>query len=232
MSNPSGAFSADITKDTSKFEDYQDFINDFQKFKQEMQIYSAGIKEIKTKLEILDEDFKLKHNYNPIHHIETRLKKPESIFIKLKKKGQSLNEDSMRENVLDIAGIRVVCNYINDIEKIASTLLRQNDLNLITRNDYINNPKKSGYRSLHLVIEVPIFLSDSQQKIPVEIQIRTLAMDFWASLEHKLKYKTNNVLSDDIKYRLKTCASAISSIDEEMQEIQIELAKNQNNFHN
>ena len=180
----------------------QDFLN-------QMMIYNSGIKEIRTKLEILDEEFQTKYSYNPIHHIESRLKSVKSIIDKVKEKKLEVTLENIRENITDIAGIRVICNYIDDIS----------DVTLLRRRDYIKSPKASGYQSLHLIVEVPIFLSDGSMPIPVEIQIRTIAMDFWASLEHKLKYKSDNEVAEDLRYRLKICAKAIQELDTEMQNI-------------
>lgn len=183
------------------------------------QIYDAGIKEIRTKLEILDAEFKVKHDHNPIHHIESRLKSPESIIKKAIKKDIAVTEKSLEDNIHDIAGIRVICNYVNDCYHVARLLTNQDDIRLIEMKDYIKNPKESGYMSLHLVLEIPIFLSEGPKPIHVEVQIRTIAMDFWASLEHKLKYKTDNNVPFDIKQELQECAKSISEIDQKMQTI-------------
>ncbi|MBQ7981150.1 MAG: GTP pyrophosphokinase family protein [Oscillospiraceae bacterium] len=190
-----------------------------KKFSSRMQLYSGGIKEIRTKLEILDEEFKSKFSYNPIHNIESRLKSIPSIVQKIKAKGLEVSIDSITENITDIAGIRVICNYIDDIYRVAEMLTAQDDITVLQMRDYIKNPKASGYKSLHLIVEVPVFLSTGPVPMPVEIQIRTIAMDFWASLEHKLKYKTNNAVDDDLHERLKKCADEISVLDTEMQDI-------------
>ena len=190
-----------------------------QDFLDQMMIYRAGIREIRTKLEVLDDEFQTKYSYNPIHHIESRLKSIKSIMDKIKEKGLEVTIDNIRNNVTDIAGIRVICNYLDDIYRIEGLLLEQNDVKLLRRRDYIKTPKPSGYQSLHLIVEVPIFLSDGAFPIPGEIQIRTIAMDFWASLEHKLKYKTDNEVAEDLRYRLKICAKAIQELDTEMQNI-------------
>lgn len=192
---------------------------DIQSFMNQMMIYNSGIKEIRTKLEILDEEFQTKFSYNPIHHIESRLKSIKSIVEKVKEKNLPVTLENIRENITDIAGIRVICNYIDDIYRVEELLLDQNDVTLLRRRDYIKTPKPSGYQSLHLIVEIPIFLSDGATPIPVEIQIRTIAMDFWASLEHKLKYKTDNEVAEDLRYRLKICAVAIQELDTEMQNI-------------
>ena len=183
------------------------------------QLYEAGIKEIRTKLEILDSEFKVKYDHNPIHHIESRLKKPESIIKKAIDKDVTLTEKEIMRHIHDIAGIRVICNYIDDVYVVAQLLINQDDIKLIKIKDYIQNPKDNGYRSLHLVLEVPIFLAEGVQPIHVEVQLRTIAMDFWASLEHKLKYKTDNNVPEDIKKELIQCAMSISELDYKMQSI-------------
>ena len=183
------------------------------------QLYEAGIKEIRTKLEILDSEFKVKYDHNPIHHIESRLKKPESIIKKAIDKDVTLTEKEIMRHIHDIAGIRVICNYIDDVYVVAQLLINQDDIKLIKIKDYIQNPKDNGYRSLHVVLEVPIFLAEGVQPIHVEVQLRTIAMDFWASLEHKLKYKTDNNVPEDIKKELIQCAMSISELDYKMQSI-------------
>lgn len=198
-----------------------------QNFMNHMQVYNAGIKEIKTKLEILDEEFRTRYDYNPIHHIESRLKSPKSILGKIRAKGLSMTYESIRENITDIAGVRVICNYIDDIYRVADLLIGQDDVQLVRVRDYIKTPKPSGYRSLHLIVKIPIFLAESTELVAVEIQIRTIAMDFWASLEHKLKYKTGNIVSEELRERLKLCADSISSIDQEMQSIHTTLQQQQ-----
>ena len=194
-------------------------------FMKQRQVYMAAIKEITTKLEILDEDFKVSHAYNPIHHIESRLKRPESIWKKLNRKNTAATTGKISDYVQDIAGVRVICNYIEDIYTIADLLTGQRDIELLRRRDYIMYPKENGYRSLHLLIKVPVFLSSGVQQVKAEVQIRTIAMDFWASLEHHLRYKAEDEISDDLRRRLKESAEKISEIDMEMQSIYRELRK-------
>ena len=186
------------------------------------QIYEAGIKEIRTKLEILDAEFKVKHDHNPIHHIESRLKSPESILKKAINKDIPVTERSLEENIHDIAGIRVICNYVDDVYKVAQLLTDQDDIRLVEVKDYIANPKESGYMSLHLVLEVPIFFSEGSKPIHVEVQLRTIAMDFWASLEHKLKYK-KDIASDQLTADLKKCADESAALDLKMDAIRKEI---------
>ncbi len=184
------------------------------------QIYNSAIKEITTKLEILNDQFKLRHSHNPIRYIESRVKSPRSIVEKCRRKNVELIPEAVVENIQDIAGIRVICCYIDDIYNIADMLLSQNDITLIKKKDYIKNPKENGYRSLHLVIRIPIFLSDRVEMVPAEIQIRTVAMDFWASLEHQLRYKSENgSVSEGISRELKECAEDSAELDLRMQDI-------------
>lgn len=179
--------------------------------------YRAAIKEVRTKIEILSEDFAVRHDYNPIHHMERRLKSPESIEEKLQRYGKEISIESARENIMDIAGIRVVCNFIDDVYAIADMLMEQNDITLIAKKDYIENPKDNGYRSLHLVLSVPVFLLNGCESVPVEVQIRTVAMDFWASLEHQLRYKKGKELTTKINFELKACAEVSAKPDKRMQ---------------
>lgn len=196
-----------------------DISDQLQDFLELRQIYNAAIREVRTKLEILDEEFQVRFNYNPIHHIEYRLKTPQSIVEKLNRKGLELSIESIRDNITDIAGIRVICNYIDDIYTISELLLKQDDITLIRKRDYIANPKENGYRSLHLVIIVPVFLSDRKELVPVEVQIRTIAMDCWASLEHQLMYKSSIPMPDSLKKELKECADSMYEVDLKLQNI-------------
>lgn len=179
--------------------------------------YRAAIKEVRTKIEILSEDFAVRHDYNPIHHMERRLKSPESIEEKLIRYGKEVSIESARENIMDIAGIRVVCNFIDDVYAISNMLIEQNDIALIGKKDYIENPKENGYRSLHLVLSVPVFLLNGCENVPVEVQIRTVAMDFWASLEHQLRYKKGKEFANKINVELKACAEVSAKLDQRMQ---------------
>ncbi len=183
------------------------------------QIYSSAIKEITTKLEILDEEFKVRYSHNPIHSINSRLKTAHSITDKLERKGVSTKFEEVDKYLNDIAGVRVVCNYTKDIYLIEELLLRQDDLTLVKRKDYIKNPKENGYRSLHIVVSVPVFLAEETKMVPVEIQIRTMAMDFWASLEHQLKYKNDVQNSEEIQQELYECAKTAELLDKKFLEI-------------
>lgn len=179
-------------------------------------LYSCALKEIQTKFEVLSTEFSLRNNRNPISSISTRLKSTDSILDKLERNGWPITLESMEENLADIAGIRVICPYIDDIYTIADALLRQDDITLIRRKDYIENPKANGYRSLHLIISVPVFLSETKKNMKVEVQIRTIAMDFWASLEHQMKYKKDIPEAATIMEELLRCAEVIHDTDVRM----------------
>ena len=181
--------------------------------------YTAAIREVKTKLEILDDDFQLLHKHNPIHHMESRVKSPESILEKITRKGYDLDLNHISKQLLDIGGIRVICHYVDDIYTVAQLLKKQDDITVIREIDYIKNPKPNGYRSLHLVVEVPVFFVNRVEKIPVEVQIRTMAMDFWASLEHQLRYKAEGEIPKFIADELKECSENIADSDLQMQKI-------------
>ena len=182
-------------------------------------IYAGAAREISTKLENLNDEFRFTMDRNPIHSINTRIKTPKSISDKLKRKGYDLNFESAKENLDDIAGVRVICSYINDIYMIADSLTGQDDITLIRKIDYIKEPKPNGYRSLHLVVTVPVFLHKRTEIVKVEVQIRTIAMDFWASLEHDMVYKFPGGKTDEMERELKDCADVISDTDSRMQKL-------------
>jgi len=194
-----------------------------QQYRELMQLYDAAVREVRTKVEILDGEFRVRYSRNPIHHIDTRLKSPASIAEKLSRKGLPQTLESIEQNLTDIAGVRIVCNYLEDIYHIADLLIRQQDVELVRKRDYIQTPKESGYRSLHLVVRIPVFLSDHTELVPVEIQIRTIAMDFWASLEHQLRYKSDQETTQKLRLRLQRCAEASARLDQEMQSIYREI---------
>ncbi|TDW11303.1 putative GTP pyrophosphokinase [Staphylococcus sp. AtDRG32] len=185
-------------------------------------LYSSALKEISTKLDILDDNFNHIYKHNPIHHMERRVKEMTSLVKKLQRKGLTIDAETAKTNILDIAGIRVVCNYLEDIYVIEKLLLKQEDVKLLKRKDYIQHPKENGYRSLHIVVSIPVFLADRVEITPVEIQIRTIGMDMWASLEHKIRYK-NNTNTEDYKDKLKECAVEISDVEAKMQTIHSEI---------
>ncbi|MCR5282170.1 MAG: GTP pyrophosphokinase family protein [Lachnospiraceae bacterium] len=184
---------------------------------QEVQlVYNSALKEVNTKLEILNDEFQHVHQYNPIEHIKARIKTSESIVKKLKKNGYETTIPNMVKYVNDIAGIRVICSFTSDIYRIAEMLINQSDLKVVSVKDYILNPKDSGYKSYHLIVTVPVFLSDRILDVKVEIQIRTVAMDFWASLEHKIHYKFEGNAPEHIKKELVECAMMVSDLDAKM----------------
>lgn len=181
-----------------------------------MFLYKSALKEVKTKVEILNDEFVHVHNYNPIEYIKSRIKTPESIVKKLKRAGYESTIDNMVVHVRDIAGIRIVCSFTSDIYRLAEMIGKQNDLTVVSVKDYIKNPKESGYKSYHMLVTVPIFVDDRVVDTKVEIQIRTIAMDFWASLEHQLRYKKNFDFTDQMAKELQDCADLSAQLDARM----------------
>lgn len=182
-------------------------------------LYRSALKVAMTQVEILDEEFASLYDHSPIHHIEYRIKTLDSIIDKLRRRGYEVTIDNIYAHIHDVAGIRVICNYLDDIYYLRSLLTRSESFKVLRETDYIKTPKDTGYRSLHLVVEVPIVISEGTLKLPVEIQLRTIAMDMWASLEHELRYKSRRKFSQDDAYRLRLCSDAISEVDREMQNI-------------
>ena len=179
----------------------------------------CALRELETKLNVLNDEFSTIYNYNPIESIKTRVKDPMSIVEKMNRKGVPATVENIEKTLKDIAGVRVICSFPEDIYAIADILSTQDDITIISRKDYIANPKPNGYRSLHLIVGIPIFLSTGKKIMKAEVQFRTIAMDFWASLDHKLKYKHNINNADEISAQLRECAEAINDIDYRMQEI-------------
>ena len=200
-------------------------IAQLQEYQAMRQLYNGAIREITTKLENLDDEFSTRYAHNPIHHMESRLKSLKSIVGKLHRKGLPLTLASAQEELFDIAGVRVICNYIDDIYDLADMLCGQGDVAVLRRRDYIQEPKPNGYRSLHLTVRIPVFLSTGSVGVPVEIQIRTIAMDFWASLEHQLRYKAEHAVPPSLRAQLKACAEESAALDLRMQEIYRQLSK-------
>ena len=182
-------------------------------------LYRSALKVAVTQMEILDEEFARMYDHSPIHHIEYRIKSLDSIVDKLRRRGYDVTIDNIYAHIQDLAGIRVICNYMDDIYYLRSLLTRFESFKVIREVDYIKEPKPSGYRSLHLVVNVPIVISEGTMVLPVEIQLRTIAMDMWASLEHELRYKSDRKFTDEDAARLRLCSDAISEIDQEMQDI-------------
>ncbi|KKO52407.1 GTP pyrophosphokinase [Paenibacillus sp. DMB20] len=188
-----------------------------------MMKYKFALDEIETKIEILKEEFQSLHDYCPIEHTKSRLKSPESILKKLYRKGKEISLESIEEHIKDIAGLRITCSFISDIYRVSDMLLSQSDLRILNVKDYIKNPKPNGYQSLHLLVEVPVFLSDRVEKVCVEVQIRTIAMDFWASLEHKIFYKYNQFVPERLLHELKAAADTANALDHQMERLHREI---------
>ena len=196
------------------------WVDQARQFQQAMMRYTCAIREVKTKLEVLNDELSVKNQRNPIEMIKSRVKKPKSIVEKLQRRGFEISLESMEKNLDDVAGIRIICSFLDDIYEVADMLIRQDDVKVIALKDYIQNPKPNGYRSYHMIIEIPVFFSDSKKPIRVEVQIRTIAMDFWASLDHQLKYKKSFIDDNgEISEELKQCAEVIAGTDVKMLEI-------------
>lgn len=206
-------------KDIARMGDPHALWEQAEPFMRLMLQYESALMEMETKLKILYEEFSIQYNRNPFESIKTRVKQPLSIMEKLRRKGFPTTLESIEENLFDVAGIRVVCSFIDDIYSLADLLINQDDVRLLVKKDYIANPKPNGYRSLHLLMEIPIFLSTGKKFIKVEVQFRTIAMDFWASLDHKLHYKRDLPNADEIQDELRRCADIITALDERMEKI-------------
>ncbi len=188
-------------------------------YKELRMMYACAIKEVQTKFEVLETEFKVRYQRNPISSIQTRLKSSSSIIEKMIRKGVPFSMENLEQQIQDLAGIRVICSYVDDIYALANALTSQDDITLLEEKDYIRNPKPNGYRSLHLIVSVPVFFSQQKRQIKVEVQIRTIAMDFWASLEHQMKYKREIPDQQHIVAQLKNCAEDIARVDREMMDI-------------
>jgi len=198
-------------------------------YKELMMMYKCAIKEVKTKFEVLDTEFKIRYQRNPINFINTRLKCTTSIIEKMKRKNIPFSLENIEKYIHDVAGVRVICSYIDDIYNIANALIKQDDIKLIEKKDYIAHPKPNGYRSLHLIVSVPVYFAEQKKDMKVEVQIRTIAMDYWASLEHQLRYKQQVKGEEEIAEQLKECADLIASIDSRMLDIRRKIEANSSN---
>ncbi|MGI6010877.1 MAG: GTP pyrophosphokinase [Ruminococcus sp.] len=196
-----------------------DVLNITEQYNQIMFFYEAGISQITAKLEILNREFQACHDRNPIEDIKSRIKSPESIKEKMIRQKIPLTVSGMVKNIMDIAGVRVVCPFISDVYHIAGLLLKQSDIEKIKIKDYIKSPKSNGYRSLHLSVMITVYFSDHKCAVPVEIQLRTIAMEFWASLEHQLRYKKSREFTQEMQEQLKECADIVTQADECMQNL-------------
>lgn len=196
-----------------------EFFDNAQEFGKLMMMYNCAIKEVTTKFDVLNDDMSIRYKRNPIETVKSRIKRPRSIVKKLMKNDLPVTLDSVAENLSDVAGVRVICSFVNDIYRVRDIFLKQDDITLIKEKDYIKNPKPNGYRSLHMIVEVPVFFADEKVPIRVEVQFRTIAMDFWASLEHQMKYKKEIANEEDVMEKLRDCADIIAQTDLKMQEI-------------
>ena len=202
-------------------------LRESEPFNRLMMEYRAAIMEVETRLKVLNEEFSRMYNRNPFESIKSRLKTPESIYEKMARKGRQVTMENIREYLTDVAGLRVICSFPDDIYRLADLLIRQDDFILLREKDYIRNPKRNGYRSLHLILNIPIFLSHEKKYVKAEVQFRTIAMDFWASLEHKLKYKKDVANTEEIEGQLKACADSIEVLDYQMQDIRDKIDQSQ-----
>lgn len=215
-----------VENETKNLDEYGMYINMLETGKQYMAMmnkYRCAIMEVETKLKVLNTEFSLQYDRNPFESIKSRLKSPVSIMEKLRRKGLPINEEvleqQIEENLFDVAGLRVICAFQEDIYALSDLLVHQDDIQLLRTKDYIKNPKPNGYRSLHQILEIPVFLKEGKTFVKVEVQFRTIAMDFWASVDHKLRYKKNVTNEEEIMEKLRICADSITAIDEEMQKI-------------
>ncbi len=196
-----------------------EFFDNAQEYGKLMMMYNCAIKEVTTKFDVLNDDMSVRYKRNPIEAVKSRIKNPKSIVNKLMKNGFPVTLHAISEHLNDVAGVRVICSFVEDIYRVREIFLKQDDVTLISEKDYIKNPKPNGYRSLHMIIGIPVFFADEKVKIRVEVQFRTIAMDFWASLEHQMKYKKEIKNEDEVIKRLKKCADVIAETDLKMQEI-------------
>lgn len=200
----------------------EDFIQNNKNFNQLMMKYRCAIRELQTKLEVLDDEFSMNNQRNPISSIKSRIKKPASIYDKLSRRGLPFTEDSIVANLDDVAGVRVICPFIEDIYEMAKLLTEQDDITVLKIKDYIESPKPNGYRSYHMIVEIPVFFSEGKTPMRAELQIRTIGMDFWASLDHQLHYKKDigcEVTLQKIENELRICADTVNTTDRHMEEI-------------
>ena len=197
----------------------QRLLSENRRYQEVMLQYRCALKALESRLEILNEEFSLQHDRNPIESMKSRLKSPSSIMNKMQKRGLSLDFPTMQANIMDIAGVRVICSFEEDVFFLAKCLKNQSDIEIITEKDYISHPKPNGYRSLHLTIRLPVFFAEKEIHVPVEIQLRTIAMDFWASLDHTIRYKKNLPINAEIETELKECADSSREWDRKMEHL-------------
>lgn len=207
-------------KENRDFKDFEEIKTELVRF---MMVYKLALDEFNKRIEILKQEFCHIHDYNPIEHVKSRLKTPESIFKKIKRKGYHISLSSIRENIQDIAGVRITCSFISDIYELSEMLQAQKGIKLVTCKDYIKNPKPNGYKSLHLILKVPVVVFGKIEETYVEVQIRTIAMDFWASLEHKIYYKYDKDIPERLMRELKEAADSVAELDRKMESIHKEI---------
>ncbi len=200
-----------------------------QKYNRLMAYYRCAIMEVETKFNVLNEEFSLRYDRNPISGIKSRLKRLDSIKEKLERRDLPITFEAIEEHIHDVAGVRVICSFVDDVYLLADALLKQDDITLLEKKDYIANPKPNGYRSLHLIVTVPIFLEHEKRLMQVEIQLRTIAMDFWASLEHQLRYKKDFDFTEDMAKELQSCAELSAKLDSRMDKLR-EKVESENTF--
>ena len=224
----------DLEKDLSKTliahnlvssESLDEMTHMFHGFQEFMMMYNCAIREVRTKFEVLNDDFSVAYKRNPIEMIKSRIKKPASIMEKLKRKSFPMTMESILNNLNDVAGVRVICSFIDDIYEVADMFAKQDDVRVIEIKDYIKNPKPNGYRSLHLIVSIPIFLLHEKRQMKVEIQLRTIAMDSWASLEHQLRYKKDYEFTEEMASELLHCANLSAELDSRMDALRDKLNK-------
>ncbi|TFE25030.1 GTP pyrophosphokinase family protein [Cohnella luojiensis] len=208
----------------------------FKRFKDEitrfMMMYKFALDSLETKMDILKEEFQFLHDYNPIEHTKSRLKSPESILSKINRKGCDISFPSIKSHIKDIAGLRITCSFVTDIYRISEMLRSQSDLTIVETKDYIKKPKPNGYQSLHMIVEVPVYMSDRHENVCVEVQIRTIAMDFWASLEHKIYYKYTEGVPPRLLQELKEAADSAAALDKQMERLHNEISEIKENKDN
>lgn len=209
-----------MNADNNQMEKFKQIKYDLTRF---MMIYRFALEEMETKIEILKQEFQMLHDYSPIEHTKSRIKSPESIMNKMLRKNNEFSLSAIKSSIKDIAGLRITCSFISDIYSVSEMLQKQDDLKVLEVKDYIKNPKPNGYQSLHLLIEVPVFLSDCQELVCVEVQIRTIAMDFWASLEHKIFYKYSQSVPEHLTRELKNAADKAADLDQQMERLHREI---------
>lgn len=226
--NPNGELVQSAVNAPGVIEIPESFIAEAKQFRELMMMYTCAIREVKTKLEVLNDELAVRNQRNPIQMIKSRVKKPTSITEKLIRRSLPVSVQSVKDNLDDVAGIRVICSFVDDIYTVANMLARQDDVDVLVVKDYIRSPKVNGYRSYHMILQVPVYFSNGKTKMRVEVQLRTLAMDFWASLDHQMKYKKDIEESDEIVAELTECAEMIAAVDLRMQRIREKIDEKEN----